>query len=113
MGSKYSNSGKPKRLVTAGADVYQNGSGNRQSLCLSAVLTNTTASDAVVNVWVLNDGDSPADSDLVVSEQAVPARETVSIQELIGQVLESEQRVYMNVDAADTVNVMLSFTELF
>ena len=114
MGSRYSNSGKPQRLLTDGGDVFANGTGNRQALCLSAVLTNTTdATQAVVNIWILNEGDTATDAELLVRQQAVPANETVNVQELAGLVLEGGQRVYMDVSDADTVNATLSFTELF
>lgn len=113
MGSKYSNSGLPQRLTTSGVTVLEVPANNRQQLIVSASLVNTTTTEQTCNGWIVNSGDAVADDKLIMVEQSVPAKESVSIDELLGKVLTSGQALIIDCSANDSVNVLVGTTDLF
>ena len=72
---------------TTNTKLYTSSTGVRTRI-LAAVVTNDTTTSAYINIHRVPSGSTATDEYLIVNRKTVYSRETVSLWEIVGQVLE-------------------------
>mgnify|MGYP003630221740 FL=1 len=75
-------------------------------------VTNTSVSDAYINVYLPNSGSSPSVSNIIINGRTLGARETYSCPELVGQVIPSGGYISTLAGTSNALTISASGTQI-
>ncbi len=101
----------PQQVSTAVAPLYVVPA-NRTTVVTRISFTNTTTTDRFVNVWLVPDGDSPADSNQFLKEAFVVAGETFSPSDIEGHNLPAGTSIQVTAEVNFALTIRGSGSEV-
>ena len=85
---------------------------NTRTIIDKFTITNTTGGSVNISVWLVPQGESAADSNLIVKAHAVSAGTTFDSEELKNHVLQENEEIHVLASAATSLTVRASGREV-
>jgi len=95
----------------AAATLIYTAPANNQARCLKCTVCNDTTSAITFKAYKVPSGESVGDAYLIYNDKAIGSKETYGCPDIVGQVLDAGDMIYIHPSAADQLSVMFDVME--